>query len=286
MNGALINIPAGTYNCGWTIDADDIDVVLDDAADITGGVNFTSAAERVRFTGGVISGGGIDVQGTDVLIDNVNIDMSDQIHLIGATRFGIINSDIGTSSAVYPIYADTAVSTDLLFANNYLTSGGNGIMRLNRGQTRTVIVDSHFDQHNTATNPSLRIHGDTEDTFIGGNRIDGEQFNNHFRAGPSGDTVTEHGDVERTTIDDNDFCGESSHANHSEVDLMDGVTLYTTLGTTVSNNRVHTDATNPSSFQSTARSGAEAPTNSNNSYGPLSGCPAWSGGAESLAEGE
>ena len=74
--GALINVPAGTYSASLTGWANDVDVVLDNAASITGTIDFGAAA-RVRLTGGNlnITGAAIGVAyngASDILFDNVN----------------------------------------------------------------------------------------------------------------------------------------------------------------------------------------------------------------------
>lgn len=100
LNGYTITVNAATYSTALDMDSDvqDIDFVVADAAEFTsqfdwGDTNGANAPTRIRWTGGVAAGWNY-LGGTDILIDNVNVQglgtlMRPQEDL---TRIAVINS--------------------------------------------------------------------------------------------------------------------------------------------------------------------------------------------------
>lgn len=167
--GARVVVPAGTYSANLNFYANDVDLVMDNAAFVTGTATFSdnngSRSNRVRWTGGNLTGGLQLNHSNDILVNDVYFtttnfhnEMSGWSDPLGTdngwNRIAFINTTInnvgGTSGAGdwawfnqgYTTYGDET-QTDLILANvKFLTNGGQN----NRFQrvTRAVVVDSAF----------------------------------------------------------------------------------------------------------------------------------------------
>lgn len=166
----VINVAAGTHALsGTTFFADDLDLILDDAATVDTSGDIVLGT-RNRWTGGVLDStatiGLLMNANTDVLLDNIRMEYNnpgDTTELVsirnpGNARFAIINCTMNVRSAnnQWPIHAlGTSTSTDVILANVRLShSGGAGAaFRLNP-VTNFIVVDSAFN-----TDPAIYTSG-------------------------------------------------------------------------------------------------------------------------------
>lgn len=167
--GALVNVPAGTYTGNLSLSADDVDVVCASGAEIVGDFNIgtgTGAAgriDRVRVTGCDQSGGNLQLwHANDVLIDDVYFTTDDGNNEMsgwsdgtddGWNRIAFINTTIdhlGTNSATgwawfTAGYSGSERQTDLFLLNVKLLTNGS---QNNRFQSinRMLVLDSSFNE--------------------------------------------------------------------------------------------------------------------------------------------
>jgi hypothetical protein len=172
--GTLIRVNS-SFSGNVSITANDIDVVMSNSATITGNLTLGggSFANRIRWTGGNISGLMQGVRYADALFDNFQVTAEGNgaapidlnVPVSAVARVAFINTTFrvagGSSSNGWALYF--AGGTDLIFANIAVFSIGqnNRFMASNR----LLIVDSVFNPDGASGN-GMRIHDASNNVWI------------------------------------------------------------------------------------------------------------------------
>lgn len=207
--GSRIVVEAGSYVGSLGNFANDVDIVMSNAATLTltGTLDFGNV-QRLRWTGGTIDGNNFSHQifqadGSDQLFDNVRItDMADILLGLGpVTRLAIINSSLRSNR--YGMFTQSGDShQDIILANNNLEggfqNGAESTVRL-MNVDRAVMVDNRV--YNGGKHV-FRVHYASDLIYASRNMF----VNNGFMADnhPIGGGVLQ---ADRLWIVDNDFYG-------------------------------------------------------------------------------
>ncbi len=160
--------PAGTFE-------NDLDIVLDNSATITGRVNF-GAAQRIRWTGGNINGE-IGANGfTDLLLDNVNVAGTlptnfaefqgrlERLALINSTFTGTVSG----GGSTWGVYIRPVVDWEANHHQNVIIA--NCRLSSNYQASRITTIDNLIIVDSVGFNPSgqssWRIHHRCTNVFI------------------------------------------------------------------------------------------------------------------------
>lgn len=182
-DGALVNIPAGTYTIsGQLFPGSNVDVVADNGATVNISENMSLINDVFRWTGGVINGGGtsaINTQADDMLWDNVRFDdMFAMLSEQPCNRHAVINSTLAVSGSSYFSQSSSGffpgqaiLYSDLIFANNdQYADAGNFFMRI-QALERGIVVGNRFDP--AGNQRAVRIHRQSTNIYVSGNTVTG-----------------------------------------------------------------------------------------------------------------
>ncbi len=222
IDGVSAKVSAGTYD-GVDITCDDCEFILEDLAEIQGGLTFSGT--RIRWVGGLVTTGPVVMNSEqgDILIDNLHsITQGGDLNNFSGTgsewnRVALINSTFevinGNNDGDWALFIQGKNGTDFrgknfILANVRLESDAQN----NRFQSiqNLVIVDSYFNSNITSKN-GLRMHRGCEDVYmrdviiVGANTNSGDEtqitngvfeqitryndVNNHFSIGIGINTV-------------------------------------------------------------------------------------------------
>lgn len=224
-DGALVNVPAGTYSGSLSNFGDDVDIVMSNSATVNGGVALYQSS-RVRWTGGNVNASGsasFDADSDDVLFDNVRIENISSGYLQGnMNRWAFINSTIISNS--YAVACQQFnTDTDMIYVNNFIEGGSVSnqatvrLMSVHRG----VFVGNRVRNN---SNYALRVHYNMED-------FHGEY--NQFECLANGVWYSEEGGSANTYGPFTRLYFRNNEIHHSDslgfaIDFSHGTTLNTT----------------------------------------------------------
>lgn len=184
VSGTQITVTA-SFTGDVIINADDIDVVMDNSLTINGTLrigSFSSSSrmDRIRWTGGNFNNSGILVFATnDLMFDDIYFRTDSTVAseglndfrgnnsnaaLAGIDRFAIINTTIEHDNAIntdsYAFYAAGRNDPqNLIFANVRIDNVGGAQTTRLLNQNKHIVVDSVFNGSNQGSN-GYRLHGD------------------------------------------------------------------------------------------------------------------------------
>lgn len=180
VDGNLITIPAsfGTQSGNVTITGSDIEIVMSNSATINGAIQIgagTNRATRIRWTGGNMTGGPLEINSADdVLINDFHATTDGEANAWtggggtgqGTRRLAVLNSTIrvvNVTNNAWAIYTSPTPNEDFIFANLKVVGSGQN----NRLQNirNLIIVDSILNPDGQSVN-SFRTHDDCTNVYV------------------------------------------------------------------------------------------------------------------------
>jgi hypothetical protein len=164
VNGRRVTLQAGTYS-GFTINTTDQEFVLLSGVTVTGSIGIGSSARRIIIRGNPLRDNSVaglapptGAPGiTDLLVNGITIPGATSMIPGTITRAAFINNYIRVATDSIML-SGSATESDIIWANNYLTSEGSGQTGFrSHGYQRFVFVDNFMRKLNSDHN-TFRIH--------------------------------------------------------------------------------------------------------------------------------